>query len=114
MSQMNVDPITTLLDGSQLLVSTQFVGEGRFKCQLFVSKPSGMDKTDLRIVHGSEHEAPTCRQAQDNAYTYAMRLYPDIAGGMNKPPYLIWQGPLASNESAAPVEPHRRWHRYAR
>lgn len=110
-NQMNVDPITTLLDGSQLLVSTQFLGEGRFKCQLFMAMPGGQDQTDLRMLSGSEQEAPTCREAQDFAYGYAVRLYPGIAERMHRPPYLIWQGPLALSESAGPLEPHKKWHR---
>jgi hypothetical protein len=114
MSQMNVDPITTLVDGSQLLISTQHLGEGRFKCQLFVSMASGQKTASLKMVHGSEREAPTCREAQGLAYGFAMHLYPHIAGGMNKPPYLIWQGPVDARESSWPVEPHRRGYRHKR
>lgn len=93
MSRMNVEPMTTFLDGSQLLVSTQYTGEGGFTCELYVSASAPSDKKlDLRVV--SDHlEAPTCREAQEIAYSHAMRLYPDTASGMKKPPYLIWPGP---------------------
>jgi hypothetical protein len=31
--------------------------------------------------------------AQEDAYSYAQRLYPHSAETMKKPPYLIWPGP---------------------
>ena len=111
MSKMNVEPLTTLLDGSQLVVSTQHLGEGRFKCQLYVSMPCHQDNIDMRAVQASELEASTCREAQNSAYSHAMRLYPEIASGMKKPPYLIWQGPIPSLESVEPGAAYKRWHR---
>lgn len=108
MSKMNVEPLMTLLDGSQLVVSTQYLGEGRFKCQLYVSVPCNSDNIDMRLVHASELEASTCREAQDSAYSHAMRLYPEAASGIKKPPYLIWQGPSPSLESGQPVA-YKAW-----
>ncbi len=85
MSKMNVEPLTTFPDGSQLLVSTQYAGEGSFTCELYVSIPCGKDKLDLRVV--SNHlGASTCCQAQEIAYSYARRLYPDTAREMKDPP----------------------------
>ena len=92
MSKTNVEPLAIFSDGSQLIVSTHYSGDGRFSCELFVSVPSGEDDYDLRAV--SEHilEARTCREAQHSAYQYAMRRYPGLAGAMKAPPYLIWAG----------------------
>lgn len=91
MGKMNVEPMVTFHDGSQLLVSTQYAGEGRFACELYHSL-IGTDKGTLRVV--SDHlEASTCSQAQNIAYGYATRLYPQMAGGIKTPPYLIWSGP---------------------
>ena len=80
MGRLNVDPIATFSDGSQLLVSTHYSREGQW---------------DLRAI-SDQHEAATCLGAQEIAYSYAQRLYPGTAVGMKKPPYLVWQGP-ASN-----------------
>lgn len=91
MGRMNVDSMITFSDGSQLLLSTRFVVEGGFTCQLYVSSLGGQGKEELRVV-SNYFEAPTCRQAQDIAYSHARRLYPDLAGRMKEPPYLIWPG----------------------
>ncbi|MEE9148388.1 MAG: hypothetical protein V3U27_13415 [Candidatus Tectomicrobia bacterium] len=92
MGTMNVDPVATLADGSRLLVSTQYSKERSFTCELYLASPGCEGRPDLRSV--SDHlEASTCLRAQEIAYGYAQRLYPGIADGMKKPPYLIWQGP---------------------
>lgn len=79
-------------DGSQLLVSTQFMGEGGFSCELYLCTPSEQDKLGLQAV--SPHlEAPTCREAHENIFRHARRLYPDRAVEIKGPPYLIWPGP---------------------
>ncbi len=92
MGTMNVDPIATLPDGSQLLVSTQHSRDSSFTCELYVASPDHEGRLDLRVV--SDHlEASTCLGAQGIAYCYAQRLYPGTADGMKKPPYLIWVGP---------------------
>ena len=36
---------------------------------------------------------PLVLVAQEDAYSYAQRLYPRSAETMKKPPYLIWPGP---------------------
>ncbi len=36
---------------------------------------------------------PLAVVAQEDAYSYAQRLYPRSAETMKKPPYLIWPGP---------------------
>jgi len=106
MGKMNVEPITTFADGSQLLVSSQYSGSGSFTCALYLSVPCAKDKLDLRAV--SDHlEAATCREAQDIAFHYARRQYPEQAREMKAPPYLVWTGPNL------PVEPDNRGHRSA-
>ncbi|MEK6526544.1 MAG: hypothetical protein AABZ22_06705 [Nitrospirota bacterium] len=93
MGKLNVDPLATFPDGSQLLVSTQYSREGSFTCELYVSSPGEEGSIGLRVV--SNHcEASTCLEAQEIAYSQAQRLYPGTADGMKKPPYLIWQGPI--------------------
>jgi len=95
MGKMNADPLATLPDGSQLLVSTQYSRERHFTCELYVSSPGEEGTIDLRVI--SNHcDASTCLEAQEIAYSYAQRLYPGTADGMKKPPYLIWQGPVPS------------------
>ncbi|MDE3036126.1 MAG: hypothetical protein KGO52_16115 [Nitrospirota bacterium] len=104
MGKMNVEPLITFSDGSQLLVSSQYTGEGSFTCELYLSTPCGKEKLDLRAL--SDHlEAPTCREAQDIAFHYAQRQFPDSASGMKEPPYLVWSGPNL------PVAPDNRGRR---
>jgi hypothetical protein len=104
MTKMNVEPMTTFADGSQLLLSTQYSGEASFTCELYIFTPSAAGTVDLQVV--SNHlEATTCRQVQEIAYSYAMRLYPSTAIAMKKPPYLIWPGP---NPPQAPAD-KRKW-----
>nr|MBI3612943.1 hypothetical protein [Nitrospirota bacterium] len=92
MGKMNVDPIVTFADGSQLLVSSQYSGAGSFSCELYLSVPCKNEKPDIRAL--SDHlEAPTCREAQDIAFHYARRQFPDSAHAIKKPPYLVWSGP---------------------
>ena len=104
MGKMNVDPLITFSDGSQLLVSTQHSGEGRFTCELFVFHPNQRNNEggDLRSV-SNRLEAQTCNQAQINACFQARRLFPNNAPTIREPPYLVWPGP---NE---PVAPDSRW-----
>jgi hypothetical protein len=100
MAKMNIDPVMTFQDGSRLLVSTKYIGDANFRCELYVSTTLNCDENtlDLRMVSPYSIEAGTCREAQEKAYSHALRLYPNATGGMKKPPYLIWQGP------AIPVE----------
>lgn len=92
MAKLNVDPLTTFSDGSQLLISTQWSKEGTFTCGLYVASTRDEERLDFRMV--TDHlAAATCLEAQQLAYGYAQRLYPGTAVGMKKPPYLVWQGP---------------------
>ena len=93
MAKLNVEPLATFGDGSQLLVSTQPSGEGRFSCGLYLASPGREGHVDLRVV-SNQFEAATCLEAQTIAYSYAQRMYPDRAGLMKKPPYLLWRGPV--------------------
>jgi hypothetical protein len=106
MSKMNVEPMITFSDGSQLLVSTRYTGEGQFICELFLldPHPKSSDGKGLRAVTNGM-EAPTCRQAQDIACGQARRLFPDNAPRIKEPPYLVWSGP---NIPLAPQNRGRR------
>lgn len=92
MAKLNVDPITTFPDGSQLLISTQYSKERSFSCGLYVASTNEEERLDIRMVT-DDLVASTCLEAQQLAYGYAQRLYPGTAEGMKKPPYLVWQGP---------------------
>lgn len=98
MAKLNIDPVMTFQDGSFLLVSTKYIGDANFKCDLYVSTQCDENKLELRIVSPYSIEAATCREAQEKAYFHALRLYPTATVGMKKPPYLIWQGPAISVE----------------
>ena len=95
MGRLNIDPIWVFADGSQLLISTQHSGEGRFTCGLYVGSQGPEDRLDFREVTGY-FESSTCLEAQESAYRRAQSLYPDTAEGMKKPPYLIWAGPQSA------------------
>lgn len=92
MGKLNVEPIMTFADGSQLLVSTQYTGTGGFSCELYLSTPCERDKLDLRVV-SANLEAPTCREAHEGIFHHAQRQFPNIADAIKQPPYLIWPGP---------------------
>lgn len=99
MAKLNIDPVLTFQDGSRLLVSTKYIGDANFKCELYVSAYHCDENTlELRIVSPYAIEAATCREAQEKAYSHALRLYPNATVDMKKPPYLIWQGPAISLE----------------
>jgi hypothetical protein len=98
MAKMNIDPMMTFQDGSFLLISTKYIGDANFKCELYVSTQCDENKVDLRMVSPYSIEAATCREAQEKAYSHALRLYPNATCGIKKPPYLIWQGPAVSIE----------------
>lgn len=105
MGKMNVDPIITFADGSQLLISSQYSRTGSFTCELYLSVPCKKGKLDLRAL--SDHlEAPTFREAQDIAFHFSRRQFPDSASAMKEPPYLVWSGPNLS------VAPDNRGHRH--
>jgi hypothetical protein len=92
MGRTNLDPIMTFPDGSHLLISTACSKEGNFSCALYMATIATDDRGAFRVV--SNHlAAATCLVAQEDAYSYAQRLYPRSAETMKKPPYLIWPGP---------------------
>ncbi len=93
MARMNLDPLLTFPDGSQLVVSTQHTGEGVFVCELFVSRTTYNSQNELDSV-SAHMQGPSTREAQDFAYRSAQRLYPDTTDDIKKPPYLIWSGPF--------------------
>jgi hypothetical protein len=92
MGRLNVDPLFTFADGSQLVISTQCSNEGSFSCTLYTVLISPHDRTVYQIV-SSHVQAETCLSAQGYAYEHAVHLYPRTADKMKKPPYLIWHGP---------------------
>lgn len=95
MSQINLDTLLTLPDGSQLVVSTQCSKQGDFSCALYSAVVNEGDRPAFQVI--SNHlSASTCLNAQEHAYNYAVRLYPTAAGTMKKPPYLIWSGPRSA------------------
>jgi hypothetical protein len=92
MSRTNLDPIMTFPDGSHLLISTAFSKDRNFSCALYMATIAADDRGTFRVI--STHlDAATCVVAQEDAYSYAQRLYPRSAETMKKPPYLIWPGP---------------------
>jgi hypothetical protein len=92
MSRINLDPLMTFPDGSHLVISTQCLRDGDFSCALYNVILAEDDRAAFRMI--SNHlSATTCLGAQENAYGYAVRLYPHAAESMKKPPYLIWPGP---------------------
>ena len=94
MSRINLDPLVTFSDGSQLLISTQCSKEGDFSCALYMAVIAADDSAAFRMI-SSHLEAATCLGAQEYAYGHAAQLYPRVVEQMKKPPYLIWHGPTA-------------------
>ena len=92
MARLNLDPLLTLPDGSLLVVSTQYSGEGFFTCELFIARSTYDGDGEFDSVSG-HMQRPSSMDAQDFAYGAAQRLYPDMKDGIKKPPYLIWNGP---------------------
>lgn len=95
---MNHDPIATFADGSRLVLSTRYVGETNFRCELHRLAESCLESDRGSSVYTVE--AGTCREAQFLAYTYAARMYFDSV--IKKPPYLIWSSDIVR------FEPQRR------
>jgi hypothetical protein len=99
---MNREPLTTFSDGSQLVLSTHYIGEETFRCELYLLVQCMVDVNNLQPVP-AYIEGTSCLQAQEKAYHHAMNMFPERASTMKKPPYLIWQGPVLR------AEPVRRW-----
>jgi hypothetical protein len=94
MSRSNFQSLIAFPDGSHLVISTQYSREGAFSCALYSAVLRPDDEAAFRVV-ANHLEAATCLAAQEQAYSYALRLYPNAAAVMRKPPYLIWPGPRA-------------------
>lgn len=98
MTRINVDPIMTLPDGSDLVISTQCLKDGVFTCALYSVRAGEDERAHIRIM--SDHlSAATCLAAQEYAYHYALRIYPGAISVMKRPPYLIWRGPITDTQS---------------
>lgn len=95
MSRLNLEPLMTFSDGSYLAISTEYSKEGDFSCSVYNVVETG-DRTDFRNIASHLLSASTCLAAQEQAYSYALRLYPGAGDSMKKPPYLIWHGPQSS------------------
>lgn len=92
MARINLDPLLTFSDGSQLVVSTQHSGEGTFECELFVVRTKYNNEWEIDSV-SAHMSGISSMEAQDFAFRSAQRLYPSLTEGIKKPPYLIWHGP---------------------
>lgn len=92
MSRMNVEPLMTFSDGSYLAISTECSKDGDFSCSVYTVVETG-DRLDFRGVITNLLSTHTCLSAQEQAYHYTLRLYPNASTLMKKPPYLIWQAP---------------------
>jgi hypothetical protein len=95
MSRINLEPLMTFSDGSYLAISTECSKDGTFSCSVYNVVETG-DRTAFRSVVNYLLSASTCLNAQEQAYSCTLRLYPDASTGMKKPPYLIWHGPHLS------------------
>ena len=98
MSRLNLEPVMTFSDGSYLAISTEYSTEGEFTCSVYNVVETD-DQMAFRNVASHALFASSCLTAQEQAYHYAVRLYPDAATTMKKPPYLIWHGPRSSEHS---------------
>lgn len=92
MARLNMDPLLVFPDGSQLVVSTTFSGEGYFTCELFLLRFRFDGQGEFDSVSGHMQRSSSM-DAQGFAYEVAQRLYPEMKNGIKKPPYLIWSGP---------------------
>lgn len=95
MSRLNLDPLLTFPDGSHLVISTQYSAGKDFSCALYSAVVGNDDCATFRVIT-NHFAASTCLSAQEFAYSYALRHYPNAAEVMKKPPYLIWPGPRSS------------------
>jgi hypothetical protein len=97
MSRLNLEPLMTFSDGSYLAISTEYSKDGDFSCAVYTVVETG-DRTDFRNIANHVLSASTCLTAQEQAYNYALRLYPAAGEAMKKPPYLVWHGPQSSGK----------------
>lgn len=95
MSRLNLERVMTFSDGSYLAISTECSREGEFTCSVY-SVAETDDHLAFRSLSRHALFSSSCFTAQEQAYHYAVRLYPDVAQTIKKPPYLIWHGPRSS------------------
>jgi hypothetical protein len=98
MSRINLEPVMTFSDGSYLAISTKCSRDGEFSCSVY-SVVETADHMAFRNIASHALFASTCLTAQEQAYSYTVRLYPAAAETMKKPPYLIWHGPQTTEQS---------------
>ena len=91
-TSLNLDPLLTFPDGSQLVVRTQKSDDGSFTCELFLARFKWDDQLDLASISG-EFKGTSSWMAQGCAYRTAQRIYPQMTDQIKKPPYLIWYKP---------------------
>jgi hypothetical protein len=92
MGRLNLEHLMTFADGSFLAISTACSKEGEFSCTVYSALETD-DRMGFRAISNHLLLASTCMSAQEQAYYWTLRLYPQAAESMKKPPYLIWQGP---------------------
>jgi hypothetical protein len=91
-----MEPVMTLDDGSQLLISTQRSVWGQFTCGLYLSKGSDHGGPCAWTAIAS-FRAASCREAQTAAYDHARHLY--SASVLKEPPYAIRAEPNVSRKT---------------
>jgi len=69
------------------VVSTLQENEQAFRCSVFEGNVREEEPLAYRVISDGF-------EAQTAAYNYAKRVYPAFADRMEKPPYLIWRGPV--------------------
>lgn len=90
---MNPESVVVLALGLHLVVSTLRKEDQAFRCSVFEANVRKEPSLAYRVISDG-FEALTCLEAQIGAYNYATRVYPAFADQMEKPPYLIWSGPM--------------------
>ncbi len=95
MGRLNLERLMTFADGSFLAISTTCSKEGEFSCTIYSALETD-ERTVYRIISNHLLLAPTCLSAQEQAYSWTLRLYPQATEFMKKPPYLIWHGPQSA------------------
>ncbi len=83
MSRLNLEPLLNLPDGSYLAISTECSKEGLFSCSVYSVAHLG-ERTVFRSVVNHLGSQSTCSGAQEQAYNYALRLYPNAAANIKK------------------------------
>ena len=96
MGRLNMEPILAFPDGSCLVISTVRSNAGEFSCALYSAHVERDNRAAFHPISNHVFLGPTCLSAQEHAYGYASRFYPQAAGSIKKPPYLIWPGPQSA------------------